>query len=66
MRQYLIYKDLPPYPSRVRVKFNAYPTFNKPWSKIREFLPSTVSEYALIMARNKPAAVLAAMRRWAE
>lgn len=62
MREYVIYKDRPPYPSRVQVKYNAYPTFGKPWEELREFLPATIVNYALVAAPNKPAAIAEARR----
>ena len=64
-REYVIYDARPAYCYGGGHKFNAYPTFGKPWEEVRELLPPDVCNYARVMAESKPAAVREAARRWA-
>lgn len=65
-RQYVIFDSRPAYCYGGGHHFNAYPTFNRPWTKIRELLPPDVCNYALFDSESKPQAIKEAKRRWKE
>ena len=63
-REYVIFDSRPAFQYGGGHKFNAYPTFNKPWSDVREILPPDVCNYARIIAPDKPSAIREARKRW--
>ena len=60
-REYIIFDDRPAYPVGGH-RVNAYPTFGKPWSVIREWLPPTVCNYSRVFSANRRAAIAKARR----
>lgn len=61
LKEYIIYYSKP-YTGGHSV--NAFPTFDKPWSELRDFMPSDVCEYRAVRAESKVSALAIAKRLW--
>ena len=66
LRDYVIFDQRPAFCYGGGHKFNAYPTFGRPWSSTCELLPPDVCNYAVVQAVSKPEAVKEARKRWSE